>query len=171
MRAHPLSKLVLVAALATLGLAGCSSSRTGHAAIAMDPAGRLVAVVALCDSQRLRTLTLTDNTSGSAVTVKPAEAPQLGGTIILTGPIVNPRPEGVFDVLDISHSYTLSGTTRGPQDDDESGTIPPVPFTLDGVAKDPKLRQDAVLTPNGDEDGTEVIAKAEFVNRAKDECS
>jgi len=163
--------MVLVTALVAFGLAGCSSSRTGHAAIAMDPAGRLVAVIALCDNQRLLTLTLTDNTSGSVVTVKPAESPQLGGTVILTAPIVNPRPEGVFDILDISHTYTLSGNTRGPQDDDESGTLPPVQFTLDSVTKEPKLRQDAVLTPNDDEDGTEVIAKNDFVNRAKDECS
>jgi len=134
----------------------------------MDPAGRLVAVLALCDNQRLLSLTLTDTTSNSSVTVRPKEQP--AGTIILTAPIVNPRPEGLFDLLELSHQYTLSGSTKGLESDDESGTIPPVQFTLDSVAKEPKLRQDSVLAINEDGDGTEVIAKTAFLARAKDEC-
>jgi hypothetical protein len=159
---------VVAALAATLGLSACSSSRTGQAAVAMDPAGRLVAVLALCDNQRLLSLTLTDNTTNSSVTVRPKEQP--GGTIILTAPIVNPRPEGLFDLLELTHQYTLSGSTKGMENDDESGTIPPVPFTLDSVAKEPKLRQDSVLAVNDDGDGTEVIGKDAFLARSRDDC-
>jgi hypothetical protein len=159
---------IVAAAAAALSLAACSSSRSGQVAVAMDPAGRLVAVLALCENQRLLSLTLTDTTTNSSVTVRPKAQP--AGTIILTAPIVNPRPEGLFDLLELTHQYTLSGSTKGMENDDESGTIPPIQFTLDSVAKEPKLRQDSVLAINDDEDGTEVVAKTAFLARAKDQC-
>jgi hypothetical protein len=134
----------LVAVAGALSLVACSSSRTGRLAIATDPAGRLLAVVALCDTQRLRSLTLTDEATGSSTTVRPKDSPPSGGTVILTGPIANQRPEGVLDILDQGHDYTLGGSTRA-ESDDETGTFAPVRFKLDEVVKNTELRKDSVL--------------------------
>jgi len=155
---------------ASLSLAGCGASRTGHAAVAMDPAGRLLLVLVLCDNQRLGTLTLTDETTGTSVTVTRPPTPPPGGTSILTGPIADPRPEGIFDLLDGGHEYTLSGATTAPDSKDTSGTFAPIRFRLDDVVQEQKLRQDSVLTPNADEDGTEVVGKDAFLQRSREEC-
>jgi hypothetical protein len=128
-------------------------------------------VVAICGDNRLATLTLTDETTGTAETVKPTQTPAFGGTVILTGPIQNPRPEGVFDMLDLAHDYTLGGATKKSDSDKESGTIAAIRFTLGNVAKEPKLRQDSVLAVNEDTDGLRVMTKADFVAAAKDACS
>ena len=159
-----------MALLAPLSLAGCSASHTGHVSVAMDPAGRLLAVVAICGDNRLASLTLTDETTGTTETVKPTQTPAFGGTVILTGPIVNPHPEGVFDLLDLTHSYTLGASTKKADSDKESGSAAAVRFTLGDVAKDPKLRQDSVLAVNEDTDGLRVMTKADFVAAAKDSC-
>ena len=98
--------------LATLSLGACSKPPTGQVAVAMDPAGRLVAVVAVCSGHRLVSLTLTDETSGTTSTVRLDQPPPFGGTVILTSPIGDTRPEGVFDLLDRSHAYTLTGATK-----------------------------------------------------------
>jgi hypothetical protein len=167
----PRIALAVAALLAPLSLAGCSASHTGHVAVAMDPAGRLLAVVAICGDNRLASLTLTDETTGTTETVKPTQTPAFGGTVILTGPISNPRPEGVFDLLDLAHDYTLGGSTMKSDSDKESGTIAAIRFTLGNVAKEPKLRQDSVLAVNEDTDGLRVMTKADFVASAKDACS
>ena len=136
----------------------------------MDPAGRLLLVIGLCDNQFLRTLTLTDDTTGTAVTVHPKETPPFGGTLILTAPISNPRPEGVFDLLDLGHQYTLSGSTKESGSDDEAGTLAPVRFKLDEVVKQPKLREKSVLAPGEDEDAMAVIEKDAFLFQARQAC-
>jgi hypothetical protein len=163
--------LAAAAVLAPLVLSGCSASHTGHVAVAMDPAGRLLAVVAVCDDHRLATLTLTDETTGTTETVRPKDSPAFGATVILTGPIVNPHPEGVFDLLDRSHDYTLGGSTHKPDSDKESGTIAAIRFKLDDVAKEPKLRQDSVLVVDDDPNAVHVVSKADFVAGARAECS
>jgi hypothetical protein len=163
--------LAAAAVLASLGLAGCSASHTGRVAVAMDPAGRLLAVVAVCDQHRLSSLTLTDETTGSSETVKPKDSPAFGATMILTGPIVNPHPEGVFDLLDRSHEYTLGGATKKSDSDKESGNIAAIRFKLDDVAKEPKLRQDSVLAVNEDSGGLMMMAKPDFVDQARHGCS
>lgn len=160
----------LVVLVAVLGLAACSSSRTGHVAIAMDPAGRLLAVLALCDNQKLGALTLTDETTRASATVHPKEAPPFGGTMILTGPIADPRPEGAFDLLDRGHEYTLTGSTTGSDSGDETGTLAAVRFKLDDVVKEQKLRQESVLTANEDENGTTILRKDTFVSLSRAEC-
>ena len=159
-----------IAVAAVLSLAGCSASHTGHVAIAMDPAGRVQAVLGLCDQQRLASLTLTDETTGTSETTRPKESPAFGATVILTGPIVAPHPEGIFDLLDRAHDYTLSGTTKKVDAEKESGTLGSVRFTLDAVAKEPKLRQDSVLAI-GNDDAITLMTKADFVKRATEECS
>jgi hypothetical protein len=162
--------LAAAALLAPLALAGCSASHTGQVAVAMDPAGRLLGVVAVCDDHRLASLTLTDETTGTTETVRPTQSPAFGGTVILTGPIVNPHPEGVFDLLDRAHDYTLGGSTKKPDSDKESGTIASIRFKLDDVAKDPKLRQDSVLAVNEDANGVRVMTKSDFVASARGAC-
>ena len=84
--------------------------------------------------------------------------------------MTNPRPEGVFDLLDPGHDYTLTGSTKKAGSNDESGTLSPVRFKLDNVVKEPKLRQDSVLAPGEDDDSMAVTAKAAFVTRARDAC-
>jgi hypothetical protein len=163
--------LAAAALVAPLSLAGCSASHTGQIAVAMDPAGRLLAVVAVCEEHRLASLTLTDETTGTTETVKPKDSPAFGATVILTGPIVNPRPEGVFDLLDRSHDYRLGGSTHKPDSDKESGTLAAITFKLDDVAKDPKLRQDSVLALNDDNGALSLVTKADFVAAAKRACS
>lgn len=159
----------LVTVAAALSLGACSSSRTGRLAIAMDPAGRLLAVVALCDAQKLRSIMLTDETTGTITTVRPKDSPPFGGTVILTAPIANPRPEGVFDLLDRGHDYTVGGSTRA-ESDEETGTFPAVRFKLDDVVKDRKLRTDSVLAVNEDGDGTTVTAKDTFLSLTRAAC-
>jgi hypothetical protein len=166
--ARPTGIGVLIATL--LSLTACSGSHTGQAGVALDPAGRLVVVLALCDNQLLRSLTLTDESTGTTVTAHPSQTPPVGGTVILTGPITNPRPEGVFDLLDPGHDYTLTGSTKKTGSNDESGTLSPVRFKLDNVVKEPKLRQDSVLAPGEDDDSMAVTPKAAFVARARDAC-
>ncbi len=151
-------------------LTACSSASTGHLAIAMDPAGRLLAVVALCQDQRLGSITLTDETAGVSATVRPNDSPGFGGIIILTGPIGDPRPEGVFDLLDRRHDYALTGTTKGAESDEETGTLGPIRFKLDAVVREAKLRQTSVLARNTDGDGTTVTEKNSFVTHAAQDC-
>jgi len=153
-----------------LSLTACSASRTGHVAVAMDPAGRLLAVVALCKNQRLGSLTLTDETTGTSTTVRPKQSPPFGGTVILTGPIGDPRPEGVLDLLDRGHDYTLGGTTRGIESDEETGSFTPVRFKLDDAVREAKLRQAFVLAQNPDGDSTALTEKSAFVAHAAQEC-
>jgi hypothetical protein len=126
--------------------------------------------VAVCDHQRLAALTLTDETTGTSETTRPKESPAFGATVILTAPIVAPHPEGVFDLLDRAHDYTLSGTTKKEDSEKESGTLGSVRFNLDTVAKEPKLRQDSVLAI-GDGDKVTLMTKVDFVKRATQECS
>ena len=163
--------LAVAALLAPLTLAGCSASHSGYLAVAMDPAGRLLAIVAICDDNRLGSLTLTDETTGTSETVRPKETPSFGATVILTGPIVNPRPEGVLDMLELAHEYTLGGTTLKPDSDKESGTLAGIRFTLANVAKEPKLRQDSVLAVNQETEALTLMAKADFVSTARHTCS
>jgi hypothetical protein len=134
----------------------------------MDPAGRLLAVVAACPGQRLATLTLTDENTFATTTVRLKEPPTFGGTVILTGPIGDPRPEGAFDLLDRSHTYTLTGATKEAESDKDSGTVPQVRFKLDTVVRDRKLRQGSVLTAGAD--GTATIERAAFVEEARRSC-
>jgi hypothetical protein len=158
-------------ALALATLTACGSSHAGRVGLGMDGAGRLLAVVAVCDGQHLSSLTLTDNTTGTATTVHPKDPPGFGATMILTGPIVNPQPEGVLDLLNLAHDYTLSGATRKNDEDKDSGAVAPLSFKLDTVAKEPKLRQDSVLALGDDEKKSGVMAKADFVAQAKEECA
>jgi hypothetical protein len=158
----------VVVAAATLSLAACSSPATGHLAVSMDPAGRLVAVVALCDGQRLATLTLTDETSGAVTTVRTTRTPAFGGTVILTGPVGDPRPEGAFDLLDRSHRYAVGGTTAKLDSDEETGTLAAVRFSLDGVVKDTRLRKGSVLA--GGTGTADLTERNAFVTRAREAC-
>jgi hypothetical protein len=157
-----------VAVAAVLALGGCSSSSTGQIAVAMDPAGRLVAVVAVCGGHRLSSLTLTDENTFATVTVRPSEPPTFGGTVILTGPIGDPRPEGLLDLLDRSHTYTLTGATRETESDKDSGTLPQVRFKLDTVVRDRKLRQGSVLVASPD--GTTTTQRSAFVEDIRRTC-
>jgi hypothetical protein len=158
-----------VAVLAATGaLAGCSSSSTGQIAVAMDPAGRLIAVVAVCSGHRLASLTLTDENTFTTVTTRPTQPPAFGGTIILTGPIGEPRPEGALDLLDRSHTYTLAGATKEAESEKDSGTLAQVRFKLDTVVKDRQLRRGSVLIATGD--GTEKKERAAFVDETRRSC-
>ena len=97
-RRPPAVPPVLLAAMllgARLGLAGCSPSVTGYLALAVDPAGRLVAVVAVCDGKHLGRLTLTDVTAGTAA---------------------YKAPDGAVIGLDwINIGFALSGVSGPPQ--------------------------------------------------------
>ena len=165
------AKALVAGTVALASLAGCGSSHSGWAAIAMDGAGRLQAVIAVCDGQLLSSLTLTDETTGTSTTVHPKDPPAFGATIILTGPIANPQPEGVFDLLNRADQYTLTGNTRKTDSDKDSGSLAPLHFKLDTVAKEPKLRQDSVFAVNADENGAGLMTKTNFVAQAKKECS
>ena len=134
----------------------------------MDPAGRLVAVVAVCGGHRLASLTLTDENTFATATVRLREPPAFGGTVILTGPIGDPRPEGAFDLLDRSHTYTLGGATQEAESDKESGTLPQVRFKLDAVVRDRKLRQGSVLTATAE--GATTAERGAFVDQARRSC-
>jgi hypothetical protein len=171
---------VLTVAVA-LGAAACGDDPPppppGHLALGSDPAGRLVAVVQLCAGQRLTTLTLRDETSGTTVTVRPKEPADEGGTIILTGPIGDPRPEGLLDLLDRRHEYTLSATTETlppatPEEDDEdkpvTGTLAAVRFKLSNVLGNKKLRDGSVLSVEGT--GTAVSERTVFLDRSRQAC-
>jgi hypothetical protein len=167
---HPLRRLAggLAAVASALVLGGCSSSSPGQLAVAMDPAGRLVAVIAVCGGHRATSLTLTDENTFATVTVRLKEPPTFGGTVILTGPIGDPRPEGAFDLLDRSHTYTLGGATKEAESDKDSGTLPQVRFKLDTVVRDRKLRQGSVLSAS--EDGTTTTERNAFVEQARRSC-
>jgi hypothetical protein len=167
---HPRRRVAsgLAAIAATLVLGGCSSSSTGQLAVAMDPAGRLVAVVAVCGGHRAASLTLTDENTFATVTVRLKEPPTFGGTVILTGPIGDPRPEGMFDLLDRSHTYTLGGATKEAESDKDSGALPQVRFKLDTVVRDRKLRQGSVLSASAE--GTATTERTAFVDQARRSC-
>jgi hypothetical protein len=100
--------------------------------------------------------------------VRLKEPPSFGGSVILTGPIGDPRPEGAFDLLDRSHTYTLAGTTKAADSDKDSGTVPQVRFKLDSVVRDRKLRQGSVLTAGAE--GTATVEKTAFVEEARRSC-
>ncbi len=162
---------VAVIAIAALTLSACSSSAKGSLGLALDPAGRLVAVVAVCEGNRLGTLTVTDTTTGTSVTVRPAQSPDFGGTVLLTGPVGNPRPEGVLDLLDRDHEYTLGGSVAESGSDESAGELPPLTFKLDAVVREAKLKKDHVLARDPDNDGGAlVITRDEFVARASRDC-
>jgi hypothetical protein len=167
---HPRRRVAsgLAAIAATLVLGGCSSSSTGQLAVAMDPAGRLVAVVAVCGGHRAASLTLTDENTFATATVRLKEPPTFGGTVILTGPIGDPRPEGMFDLLDRSHTYTLGGATKEAESDKDSGALPQVRFKLDTVVRDRKLRQGSVLSASAE--GTATTERTAFVDQARRSC-
>lgn len=158
----------LAATAAVLALGACSSGPTGRIALAVDPAGRLLAVVAVCTGQRLATLTLTDETSGTTTTVRLDQPPSFGGTVILTGPVADPRPEGVFDLLDRSHTYVLAGGLRESESDKDAGTVPAVRFKLDGVVKDTKLRKGSVLIAA--ENGVARAERPAFLDEVRRSC-
>jgi hypothetical protein len=170
-RTPKVAKALVAGTVAALSLAACGSSHSGWAALAMDGAGRLQAVIAVCDGRVLSSLTLTDETTGTSTTVHPKDPPAFGATIILTGPIANPQPEGVLDLLNRADQYSLTGNTRKADSDKDSGSLAPLHFKLDTVAKEPKLRQDSVFAVNADENGTGLMTKANFVAQAKKECS
>jgi hypothetical protein len=171
---RPARHVLFAAGLATaalLSLAACSASRTGYAGVAMDPAGRLLVVLSLCPHERLGALTLTDETTGTSITMRNPPTPPAGGSIILTGPIGDPRPEGIFDLLDRGHEYTLAGSTKAADSEDESGMFAPIRFKLDKVIKEPKLRQNFLLAVNEDESGTTLTGKDFFLTAARQACS
>ena len=152
-------------------LAGCSSSATGYVALAVDPAGRLVAVVAVCEGERIGWLTLTDQTTGTSTTVRPGDTPAFGGTILLTGPVGDPRPEGALDLLDRGHDYSLDGGTIEADSDDTTGNLAALRFKLDAVVRETRLKQGYVLARGTDDAGTAVVIKREeFVDRASRDC-
>jgi hypothetical protein len=166
--------LTAVAVLAvTAGtLTACSSSSTkGYLGLALDPAGRLVAVVAVCEGELLGSLTLTDTTTGTSVTARPAQSPEFGGTVLLTGPVGSPRPEGALDLLDRDHEYTLAGSTAKADSDESTGELAPLRFKLDAVVREGKLKQGHVLARDPDNDGGAlVITRDEFIARATRDC-
>lgn len=167
--------IIIVVLVAVLGggavwLVACSSSPTGSLALAVDPAGRLVAVVAVCEGEQLGWLTLTDETSGTTSTARPKDTPAFGGTILLTAPVADPRPEGVFDLLDPAHDYTLTGSTAEPGSDDPTGDLEGVRFRLDTAIKEKSLREGSVLA-RGPKDLTGVVVGREaFLRAARDRC-
>jgi hypothetical protein len=167
---HPLRRVAggLTVIVAALALGGCSSSSTGQLAVAMDPAGRLVAVVAACGGHRVASLTLTDENTFATATVRLKEPPAFGGTVILTGPIGDPRPEGMFDLLDRSHTYTLGAATKEAESDKDSGTLPQVRFKLDTVVRDRKLRQGSVLSAAPD--GAVTTERTAFIEQTRRSC-
>jgi hypothetical protein len=140
-------------------------------ALALDPAGRLVAVVAVCKGERLGWLTLTDETTGTSTTVRPSDTPTFGGTILLTGPVGDPRPEGALDLLDRGHDYTLDGATAKANSGESTGDLPALRFKLGAVVKETRLKRGYVLARGRDDAGTAVVIKREeFVDRAKKDC-
>lgn len=159
---------VALAGIAAMSLTACSAAATGQLAIAVDPAGRLLAVVALCDGQSLSTLTLTDVTTGTSTTVRPKQSPASGSTIILTGPVANPRPEGALDLLDRAHEYSLTGTTTDAGGDEETGSLPAVRFRLADVINEKRLSSGFVLATRSEEPA--VTEKADFLAQAGAEC-
>jgi hypothetical protein len=160
-----------LSAVAVLTLAACASSNKGYLGLAVDPAGRLVAVVAVCEGERLGSLTVTDTTTGTTVTVRPTQSPEFGGTILLTGPVGDPRPEGALDLLDRDHEYTLAGTTAKGDSDESTGELAPLRFKLDAVVRETKLKKGHVLARDPDNDGGAlVITREEFVARATRDC-
>ena len=162
---------VAVVAVAALMLTACASSATGSLGLAVDPAGRLVAVVAVCEGNRLGTLTVTDTTTGTSVTVRPAQSPEFGGTVLLTGPVGDPRPEGVLDLLDRDHEYILAGSAAESGSDKSTGELAPLTFKLDAAVREAKLKQGHVLARDPDNDGGAlVITREEFIARASRDC-
>lgn len=164
---------MIASLLATASLTACGSSHDGYLAVALDPAGRLLAVVALCDGGTLASLTLTDETTHTTTTTYPSDTPQFGGSLILTAPIDNPRPEGALDLLERSHDYTLRGSMRA-LDADADDTVPTseVRFKLDTVVKLRSLRTGSVYAGpiDGDDPTGAEIAKDDFVKQVEDEC-
>jgi hypothetical protein len=163
--------LAAVAVLAALGLAGCSASQFGYLAVGLDPAGRMLASVALCDELRLKSITLTDETNGTVATVKPATTPAFGGTIILSGPIVNAHPEGPLDLFDLSHTYSLAAVAKKADSDDDAGSPASLRFTLDDLVKDPTLRQDRVLAGGAQANTFVAATRTSFLRAAQIGCS
>jgi len=164
---------LICAAVATLSLGDCGASHSGYIAVAFDSAGRLLAVIALCDGNRLDSLTLTDHDTGTSTTTHPEDTPDRGGSLILTPPIDNPRPEGALDLLERSHTYTLSGTVReGDADDADTSATSEVTFKLDTVVRMKSLRTGSVYAgPVGGDDITGAeIAKDDFLTQVADEC-
>jgi hypothetical protein len=149
-------------------LAGCSPAVTGHVALAVDPAGRLIAVTAVCPGEHLGWLTLADETTGARTTVVPPTQPAFGGALLLTGPVGDPHPEGLLDLLDRDHEYTLDGGTAKPDSTDSTGRVAGVRFRLGAALAEPKLRQGYVLTAG--EHGADIVKRADFVANAKRDC-
>jgi hypothetical protein len=170
MRRRALALLLLL----PLGLiAGCDSepAPTGGVGVAVDSAGRLVAVLALCPQHQIDWLEVKDESTGTRTTITPSDPSTVGTVVILTGPIAgDPRPEGALDVIDRSHDYTLSGGTVNVQDPKKVGNLLQVRFKLDTVLKTAKLRQGSVLAwaPKATEPA--VQAKKEFTDRTLERC-
>jgi len=167
--------IIVIVLAVLLGGAGiwfvaCSSSSRGSVALAVDPAGRLVAVVAVCEGQHLGWLTLTDETSGTSTTARPKETPAFGGTLLLTAPVAEPRLEGVMDLLDSNHDYRLTGSTAEPGSDDATGELEGVRFRLDTAIKEATLRQGSVLARGEESIDGVVMTRDAFLKAARDRC-
>jgi hypothetical protein len=168
--------IIVVVLVALVGGAGiwfvaCSSSSTGSVALAVDPAGRLVAVVAVCEGQHLGWLTLTDETSGTSTTARPKDTPAFGGTLLLTAPVAEPRLEGVLDLLDSNHDYRLTGSTAAePGSDKSTGELEGVRFRLDAAIREKALREGSVLARGPKSLDGVVVGRDAFLRTARDRC-
>jgi hypothetical protein len=167
--------IIVVVLVALVGGAGiwfvaCSSSSTGSVALAVDPAGRLVAVVAVCEGEHLGRLTLTDETSGTSTTARPKDTPAFGGTVLLTAPVAEPRLEGVLDLLDSNHDYRLTGSTGEPDNDKATGELEGVRFRLDTAIKEKALREGSVLARVPKSIDGVVVGRDAFLRTARDRC-
>jgi hypothetical protein len=161
--------LVLAVLATSLGLTACGGpSVTGYVGLAMDPANRLLAVLAVCEGQHIGWLTLADENTGTRTTVAPPENTAFGGTVLLSGPVVDPHPEGLLDLLDRNHNYTLDGGTAKPDTNESTGVIQGVRFKLSVVLGQPKLKQGSVLVPT--KDGATLMSREEFISTARKNC-
>ncbi len=133
-----------------------------------------MAVVAVCPKDRLDWLTLTDQTTKTSTTTRPANPPDFGGTVILTGPVGDPRPEGALDLLDRRHSYSLTAGIVAADDNSSNDVAGPVTFALGEALGTSALRKGSVLarSDSADETGgaTSVMTKDSFVEAAKRHC-
>lgn len=165
-------RLLTIVALAALPLplAACTPDPTGSLALAVDPAGRLVAVVAVCAGQELAWLSLTDESTGTSTTIAPQNTPDFGATILLTGPVGDPRPEGALDLLDRGHDYLLTAGTSETGQTEQSGTLAGIRFRLDAALKEKKLSTGSVLWQGKTPETTAVITRDEFVAGARKRC-
>ncbi len=83
----------------------------------------------------------------------------------------DPRPEGVLDLLDRDHEYTLAGRAAKSDSDEATGELPPLTFKLDAVVREAKLKKGHVLARDPDNDGGAlVITREEFLARASRDC-